>query len=157
MKQEMIDQKDWTKVAEVELVYKTKIKPSERPLITSSQDIYKVLMSIWDKNKIEFQEEFKVLMLNRSNRILGIYPVSSGGITSTVADPRLIIVSALKAMAVSLVLSHNHPSGSIRPSKADEELTSKISEACRYHDIRVIDHLIVSNEEYFSFADEGFL
>jgi DNA repair protein RadC len=83
--------------------------------------------------------------------------VSSGGITGTVADPRIILKKALEEEAVSLILCHNHPSGSLRPSRADEELTIKIREAARYFDIRVLDHVIVSNEGYFSFADEGMI
>ena len=83
--------------------------------------------------------------------------VSEGGITGTVADPRPILKTALEQNAVSLILCHNHPSGSLRPSRADEELTRKIREAARYLDITVLDHLIVSEEGYFSFADDGLL
>lgn len=148
---------EWTKVAEVELVYKTKVKASERPKINSSKDIYDVLRQIWDENKIEMLEEFKVIFLNRGNRVTGVYEASSGGITGTVADPRLILAAAIKSLAVSIILSHNHPSGNLKPSRADEELTLKIKEAAKYHDIRVIDHIIVTCEGYYSFADEGLL
>ncbi|MBS4064361.1 MAG: hypothetical protein KGZ74_07355, partial [Chitinophagaceae bacterium] len=82
---------EWTRVAEVELVYKTKIKASERPKITSSRDIYEVLKQIWDENKMEMQEQFKVILLNRANRVTGVYETSTGGLTGTVADPRLIL------------------------------------------------------------------
>lgn len=148
---------EWTRVAEVELVYKTKVKASERPLIRDSKDIHDVLKQIWDENKIEMVEEFKVLFLNRANRIIGVYDASSGGITGTVADPRLILAAALKSLAISIVLCHNHPSGSFKPSRADEELTIKIKEAAKYHDIRVIDHIIITAEGYYSFADEGLI
>ena len=148
---------EWTKVAEVELVYKTKVKASERPKINSSKDIYDVLRQIWDENKIEMLEEFKVIFLNRGNRVTGVYEASSGGITGTVADPRLILAAAIKSLAVSIILSHNHPSGNLKPSRADEELTLKIKEAAKYHDIRVIDHIIITSERYYSFADEGLL
>ena len=80
-----------------------------------------------------------------------------GGITGTVADPRLILAAAIKSLSVGLVLCHNHPSGNLRPSRADEELTLKIKEAAKYHDIKVLDHIILSSEGYFSFADEGLL
>ena len=83
--------------------------------------------------------------------------VSRGGITGTVADPRVILKKALQEDAVSIVLCHNHPSGSLRPSRADELLTSKIKEAASYFDIKVLDHIIVSNEGFYSFADEGIL
>ena len=97
------------------------------------------------------------MLLNRSNRVLGIYEVSTGGITGTVADPRVILTAALKANAVSIALCHNHPSGSIRPSRQDEELTQKIRNAALFLDIKVIDHVIITTESYYSFADEGLL
>ena len=99
------------------------------------------------------------MYLNRSNRVLGVYPVSLGGITGTIADIRLILSVALKIVATCIVLAHNHPSGSLKPSRADIELTSKIKEAAKYMHITLMDHLILSPEEdqYLSFADEGFL
>lgn len=150
-------QTDWTQVAEIEIVYKTKVKPSSRPQITSSKDIYPLLLSIWDMNLIELQEQFIVLLLNRNNRVLGVYKASTGGITGTIADPRLILAAALKAGAASIILSHNHPSSSVAPSRADEQLTQKIKTAASYHDISVLDHIIVSIEGYYSFAEEGIL
>ena len=148
---------EWTRVAEVELVYKTTVKASGRPKINSVKDAYNLLREIWDENKIEMQEEFKVMLLNRGNKVVGIYEASAGGLTGTVADPRLILAAAIKSLAVSIVLSHNHPSGNLKPSRADEELTQKIKVAAAYHDIRVIDHIIITNEGYYSFADEGLL
>ncbi|MFZ1528344.1 MAG: JAB domain-containing protein [Ferruginibacter sp.] len=150
-------QPEWSKVAEVELVYKTKVKAFERPLIKSSKDCYETFLKVWNENKIEFQEEFKVLLLNRANRVTGVYEASAGGITGTVADPRLILAAAIKSLSVSIVLAHNHPSGNLKPSRADEELTLKIKEAGKYHDIKVLDHIIVTSEGYYSFADEGLL
>ena len=139
----------------MELVYKSKVKASERPLIRGSKDIYDILKQIWDENKIDMLEEFKVIFLNRGNRITGVYNASSGGITGTVADSRLILAAAIKSLAVCIILAHNHPSGSVKPNRADEELTCKIKEAAKYHDIRVIEHIIVTSESYYSFADEG--
>ena len=146
-------------VSEIDIVYKKKVncKVSERPLIKSSSDVYEILLHYWDQDKIDLLEEFKVLFLNRSNRVLQIYNVSSGGITGTVADPRLILAAALKVASCSIMLAHNHPSTSLKPSKADEELTSKIKYAAQFHDIKVLDHIIVSSEGYYSFADEGVL
>jgi DNA repair protein RadC len=157
MEQMMNQQPEWARVAEVELVYKTKIKASEQPVIKSVHDCYKLLKELWNENKIEMQEEFKVLLLNRSNKVMGIYEASAGGLTGTVADPRLILAAAIKSLAVSIILSHNHPSGNLQPSKADEELTKKIKMAAAYHDINVTDHIIISSEGYYSFADEGLL
>src|SRR6476659_4535718 len=116
-------------VTEVELIYKTKVKASKRSQILHSRDIYEVFIQSWDKNKIDFVEQFKVMLLNRSNRVLGIYEVSTGGITGTVADPRVILAAALKANAVSIALAHNHPSGDLKPSRQDEALTQKIKNA----------------------------
>lgn len=144
-------------VAEVELIYKSKVKPSERPLANTSSKCYQLLLQTWDENKIDFVEQFKVLLLNRCNRVLGIYELSSGGITGTVADTRLVMTAALKANAVAIVLSHNHPSGNLKPSRQDEELTQKIKTAGLYLDILVVDHIIVTGEGYYSFADEGVL
>ena len=146
-------------VSEIDIVYKRKMtcKVSERPLIKTSSDCYDVFKHYWDEGKIDLLEEFKVIFLNRANRVLQLYNVSSGGITGTVADPRLILAAALRLGACSMVLAHNHPSGSMKPSKADEDLTQKIKYAAQLHDIKVLDHVIISSEGFFSFADEGLL
>ncbi|HLP37599.1 JAB domain-containing protein [Lacibacter sp.] len=157
MEQSSMQLPEWTRVTEVELIYKTNIKASERPKVNSSKDIYHILRQLWDENKIEMLEEFKVLLLNRGNRIIGLYEVSSGGITGTVADPRLILAAALKSLSVAIVLCHNHPSGNLTPSRADEQMTRKIKEAAAFHDITVLDHIILTSEAYYSFADEGLL
>ena len=107
--------------------------------------------------KFKKHEVFAVLYLNRANKIKHSEIISEGGITGTVADPRIILKKALENDAVSIILCHNHPSGSIKPSRADEELTKKINAAASYFDIKVLDHIIVSEEGYYSFADEGFL
>lgn len=100
-------------------------------------------------------EVFAVVFLNRANRIRHFEIVSVGGITGTVADPRIILKKALEEDAVSLILCHNHPSGNLKPSRADEELTTKIRNAAKYFDINILDHIIVSTDGYYSFADEG--
>jgi DNA repair protein RadC len=146
-------------VSEIDIVYKRKAtcKISERPLITSSIDGYQVCLHYWNLDKIDLLEEFKVLLLSRSNRVLQIFPISQGGITGTVADPRIILAVAIKVAACAMILVHNHPSGNMKPSKADEELTCKVKEAAKYFDIKLLDHLIVTSEGYYSFADEGLL
>jgi DNA repair protein RadC len=100
-------------------------------------------------------EVFAVLFLNRANRIRHFEIISSGGMTGTVADPRIILKKALEEEAVSIILCHNHPSGNLKPSRADEELTKKIQQATKFFDIVLLDHIIVSTDGYFSFADEG--
>ena len=144
-------------IAEVELMYKSKVKASERPKISHSKDAYIIFKNSWDENKIELQEQFKVMLLNRANKVLGIYEVSTGGMTGTFADPKLIFVAALKAGACNIMLVHNHPSGNLKPSKQDEQLTYKIKEGGKLLDIVLLDHLIISNEGYFSMQDEGLI
>ena len=146
-----------SQIAEVELMYKSKVKPSERPKISHSKDAYIIFKNSWDENKIELQEQFKVMLLNRANKVLGIYEVSTGGMTGTFADPKLIFVAALKAGACNIMLVHNHPSGNLKPSKQDEQLTYKIKEGGKLLDIVLLDHLIISNEGYFSMQDEGLI
>ena len=102
-------------------------------------------------------EVFGVVFLNRANKVKHYEVISIGGITGTVADPRVIFKKALAADAVGIILFHNHPSGNLQPSKADEELTKKIVQAATFFDIRILDHIIVSEYGYFSFADEGLL
>ncbi len=142
-------------VSEIELVYKTKVKASERPQIKTSSDAYEIFKQSWDENKIEFVEQFKVMLLNRANKVLGIYEVSTGGISGTVADIRLIFAAAIKTNSSSLILAHNHPSSNTKPSDADIQLTRKIIEAGKLMDIKVLDHQIITTESYHSFADEG--
>ncbi len=144
-------------VAEVELVYRSKVKASERPKIVTSKDAYNVLLKSWDENKIEMVEQFKVLFLNQANKVLDIYEVSTGGITGTVADPRVIFAAALKANCCAIIISHNHPSGNLKPSRQDEELTQKIKQGGQLLDIKLLDHIILTAEEYFSFGDEGLI
>jgi DNA repair protein RadC len=146
-------------VSEIDIVYKRKVacKAAQRPQVSTSADAYQICLHYWNKDKIELLEEFKVLYLNRANRVLHIFPVSQGGITGTVADPRLILGAALKVAAPAMILAHNHPSGLLKPSRADEEVTEKIKIAARYFDIKLLDHLILSADDYFSFADEGLL
>ena len=126
----------------------------EKTIITSSSDVARELQALL---RDYHHEVFAVMFLNRSNKVNHFQIISEGGITGTVADPRIILKKALEEDAVSLILCHNHPSGSLKPSKADEELTCKIKEAARYFDIKVLDHLIVSDDGYYSFADEGIL
>jgi DNA repair protein RadC len=126
----------------------------EKEVITSSSDVAKYLQTLYKDHRHEI---FAVMYLNRANKVNHIEKISEGGMTGTVADPRIILRKALEEDAVSIILCHNHPSGSLKPSRADEELTLKIKEAARYFDIKVLDHLIVSEDGYFSFADEGIL
>lgn len=126
----------------------------EKKVIRTSSDIAEYVRAMI---KDFGYEVFGVLYLNQSNKINHFEIISKGGITGTVADPRVILKKALDAECTSLVLCHNHPSGNLNPSRADQELTRKIKTAASYFDIKVLDHLIVSEEGYYSFADEGML
>jgi DNA repair protein RadC len=144
-------------VAEIQLSYKSKVKASLRPKISSSKDAEKILRGTWDSDKLELVEQFKILLVNRAHKVLGILEISQGGIAGTVADPKIIFVSALKAAACGIILSHNHPSGNLNASQADIDLTKKLKEAGRFLEIQILDHIIITSEKYFSFADEGLL
>jgi len=128
--------------------------PREKEVVSTSSDIARYLQV---KLQDYRHEVFAVLFLNRANKVNHFEIVSEGGITGTVADPRIILRRALEENAVSIILCHNHPSGSLRPSRADEQLTGKLKEAARLLDISVIDHIIVSENGWYSFADEGLL
>ncbi len=128
--------------------------PLGKVAIRSSADIANYLQTKLTDYR---HEVFAVLFLNRANKVNHFEIVSEGGITGTVADPRIILRKALEEDAVSIILCHNHPSGSLKPSRADEQLTQKIKDAARLFDIEIMDHIIVSDQGYFSFADEGLL
>ncbi|WP_163397458.1 JAB domain-containing protein [Flavobacterium fluviatile] len=147
----------WQMVSEIELVYKTKVKASQRPQIKSSNEASTLLRSSWDEGKIEYFEQFKILLLNHSLKVLGLYEMSSGGITGTVVDLRMIFSAALKANATSIMIAHNHPSGNLNPSEADKHLTRKIKQAGELLEIKLVDHLIITAESYYSFMDDGAL
>ena len=126
-----------------------------RPKISGSREAYEILIANWDSSKIEFVEQFKVLLTNRANKALGIVEVSSGGVSGTVADPKIIFAAAIKSNASGMILAHNHPSGNLTPSQSDLDLTKKIREGGKALEIQVLDHLIVTVEGYFSFADSA--
>ncbi|WP_142783756.1 JAB domain-containing protein [Changchengzhania lutea] len=146
------------KVNEIRISYKEKISISKSPAIKSSADAGKLLFETWDKNTIAIQESFKVLLLNNSNKVKGVYELSKGGITGTLVDIRILFAVILKSVSVAVILSHCHPSGKLQPSEADKQLTDKIKNAAAFFDVKVLDHLIiVPNGEYYSFADNGIL
>jgi DNA repair protein RadC len=119
-------------------------------------DTYKLLISgIFDMETIEHREFFKVLLLNHSNKVLGVYTVSEGGISDTSVDIRLLMQAAILANATKIILAHNHPSGHLRASMEDDTATRKIQSACCVMGITLLDHLIVTSESYYSYADES--
>ena len=153
----MVNDSKVFQVAEIELVYNAPVKASQRPKISRTEDAYDVLMQNWNMNKIDLVEEFKVVLLNHGGRVLGITTISSGGLTGTTADVRLVFATALKGSATEIILAHNHPSGQLIASKADKVMTSQFVEAGKILKIDVVDHLIVTSEGFLSFSSEGLL
>jgi DNA repair protein RadC len=127
----------------------------KQPKISTSSDAFILFRDSWDFELIEFVEQFKVMLLSRANNVIGILSISTGNVSGTIADPKLIMAAAIKANASGIILCHNHPSGSLKPSQADLDLTRKIREAGKFLDLPVLDHLIISRSTYFSIADEG--
>lgn len=139
------------------MTYKPKIKASDRQQLLDSTEAYKLLQQVYDPETIEYRESFKVILLNRRNRVIGVTNIAEGGIDSLLVDVRMVLQAALLANASAIMISHNHPTGSLRPSEEDRKLTRLIYEAGKLINIILLDHLIVTSEGYFSFADEGIL
>lgn len=125
-----------------------------KPIITSSLDVYKLMQSVIGDLQ---HEEFWVLYLDNSNKVLAKQQISKGGLTATLVDIRLLYKRALELTAIGIIVCHNHPSGKLKPSSADIQLTQKIKEGGSTLDIKLLDHLIITEKMYFSFADEGIL
>jgi DNA repair protein RadC len=123
-----------------------------KTIIRSSKDIADYLKSYFQDLNYEI---FAIVLLNRANAVIHFEIISKGGITGTVADPRIIMKKAIEHEATGMIVCHNHPSGNLQPSRADESITQRIAEAANLLDIKLLDHLIVSDEGYYSFADEG--
>lgn len=148
-KKKFVTRNKLTLIQEETCIYESKI--------TSSYDAYEFLKEIWDFGNIDLFEEFCVLYLNRANTVIGYTFVSAGGYSGTVADGKMIFSLALKTSNSSgLILAHNHPSGQLKPSGADEQLTKKLNEFGKLIDLPILDHIIItSTNGYYSFADDG--
>ena len=141
---------------EITISYKDNVKASERVKILTPQSSYSHLKPFYTEC-MEHHEESYVLFLNRANKVLGVSLISKGGMAETVMDVKIILQTALKAHASGIILSHNHPSGNLHPSEPDKRITSKIKEACKFLDLNLLDHIIVTEESYYSFVDEGLI
>ena len=141
------------KVSEIKVSYSN--KNTVKIKVTGSQIIYDLILSQWNSNIIEYQEEVKIILLNRSNIVLGIYEMSKGGITGSVVDIRIILGVALKCGASGIIMVHNHPSGKLVASDADKTITRKLKQVCELLEVDLLDHLIISKDGYYSFADNG--
>jgi DNA repair protein RadC len=152
-----INGKETFEVAEIQLIYKSKIKLSLRPQINNPHVAVSILRKYWDKDKIDFIEQFKVLLLNPAKKFVGMYEVSSGSTRGTTCEPKLVFVAALKANASGIIIAHNHPAGSLKPSVADIALTAEFQQWGKILQIPVLDHIILTSESYLSFGNEGLL
>jgi DNA repair protein RadC len=126
----------------------------EKTRISSSKDVFDIMSPLMSDL---VHEEFWVLFLNRSNKVLGKFKLSQGGISGTVTDVRLVMKKAIEFLASGIIISHNHPSGNLQPSELDTKITQKIKEAGNLFDIQLMDHIIVGEKEYYSFADNGLI
>lgn len=147
--------KNYKHIPHIEISYVSDVESIGRVSIRSSHDAYKAFMSAWNTSTIEYIENFYILHLNRGNYVLGISHISKGGVSGTVVDAKVIFGHALLTASCGIILAHNHPSGSCSPSTQDLELTKKLKEAGELLDIQVLDHIIITKDGYYSFADEG--
>jgi DNA repair protein RadC len=144
-------------LSEIAIRYQPKVPAIQRPQINCADDAYQQFLQILDDSQLSIREEAEVLFISRSNRVIGGYKLSSGGISGTVVDTRLILGIALKCLASSIIIAHTHPSGETTPSNADRLLTTKLKEAAGLMEIKLMDHLVISSTGYLSFADDGLL
>ena len=142
-------------VSEVELTYKNNVPYNQRQKISNSQGAYEILTNLFPENTMDYRETFIVLYLNRANQVLGYSVISQGGTSNTTVDIKMVIQTALLANASCIMLAHNHPSGNLHPSSDDNRITNRIIEAARLFDITVLDRIIITNESYYSFTDNG--
>lgn len=141
------------KPPKVRLVYSRVVPESERVKISSSTSVVQLFRKLWS-SQMEIKEEFYVLLLDRANHVLGYHVLSQGGTSATVVDPKILFALAVESLASNIIIAHNHPSGSLKPSEQDIRLTNKVKTAGKSLDINLLDHIIITKEGHYSFADE---
>ena len=134
---------------------KVSVTKGDKVTITSPEKMVEVMRSIFDADTIMWTEEVIMVCLNRANDVVGYYRVSSGGFSGTVLDPRVVMTIALQNASSSIILAHNHPSGNLKPSEGDISITDKIKNACAFFDMKLLDHIIITDESYYSFNESG--
>jgi DNA repair protein RadC len=139
---------------EVTFSLRNQLRPEEREILKSAGKVYDFTRKLFGMD-IETKEQFFLICLNNAMQVIAVYQVSTGGITSCIVDLRMLFFVALNCQATQIIIAHNHPSGNLNPSDADKKLTSKIKDAASFLDITFVDHLIVTDYGYYSFADEG--
>jgi len=145
------------KLPEFKISYKRKLPSSPLKSIQGSEDASVVCRSLYDKGVLDWKEEFHVIALSRGNNVIGSFKASQGGVSGTVVDPKIILQFALLVNASYIIMTHNHPSGNLKPSDRDIELTKKMKSACESMDMLLLDHIIITSKGYTSLSDEGFL
>jgi DNA repair protein RadC len=136
---------------------KVSVTKGDKVTITSPDKMVEVMRSIFDADTILWTEEVIMVCLNRANDVVGYYKISSGGFSGSVVDPRVVMTIALNNASSSIILAHNHPSGNLKPSEGDKAITEKIRKACAFFDMNLLDHLIITDESYFSFNEGGLI
>ena len=152
----MINTNPLFEIAEVSISYKFGRYTADRNKICSSSCAFEIGKQVTEDH-IEHYECFYIMMLNNNNHVLGVSKLSQGGITGTLVDMRIMFQNLIKANATAFIMFHNHPSGNLKPSEADKSLTAKAKKAAETLDIKLLDHLIITSESFFSFADEGII
>lgn len=141
---------------EVQLSYKVKSDINNQPELRSSDQAYQLLIrECYDPETIEYRESIKLIFLNTKKRVLGIMNLTDGGIASAIADIRVIMQAAILSCSCGIIISHNHPSKNVKPSREDDSLTYKLKKACEVMEIELCDHIIVTTDNYYSYSDEG--
>ena len=144
-------------IPEISIHYKRWLEFDKMPVIRSSNDAYQILLKAWNKEQMDYVEQAYILLLNRANRVVGVSNISKGGTYAAIIDRKVIFGTALKTHASSIIIAHGHPSGNLQPSQLDIETTKTLKEAGEVLEIPIVDHLILTSESYYSFADEGML
>lgn len=139
----------------VKVAVSVEFKGIERAQITSSQDAYNVFKELFDTNQIEWVESFYAIAVNRANMVVGCWQVSHGGMNACIVDVRPLFVTALNLLASRIIVAHNHPSGNLKPSTEDHTITRRIVECGTLLEIPLLDHLIITKNDYYSFADNS--
>lgn len=148
--------KNLLNVSEIKVEFKPKFKLSQCPTVSKSNEAYDVLIQVWDKDLMSFLEEFKIILLNNANRVLGVVDIAMGGKDFVPVDMKVIFSIALKASASKIILAHNHPSEKLKASSHDIAITKKAVECGKLLDIEVCDHILMSSDSYMSLRDEGY-
>jgi DNA repair protein RadC len=144
-------------VTEVELIYRNYIDPENRVNVSNATAAYNVLYSSWNKDRINLVEQFKILLLDVRNNCLAICDIASGGLDQCSIDPRLVYATALTAKASKIIAAHNHPSGNLKPSDSDVAFTLRLVEGCKLLGMQCVEHIILTPQGYYSFADNGLI